>query len=323
MDNGEENDVIVSSLRARAAALRRRLTRSFEQPVEQPPQQDPYSPAVYFERASACGLSGLTLFLSFDCDTDWDIDVVAELDAFLKERNIVPTYAVPGVQLERGREVYGGLARSGREFMNHGARSHTEWKDDQYVPITFYRDMTEDEIIVDIESGHQIVTDVTGTQPLGFRAPHFGCFQRDEDLDLIYRTIGKLNYTYASTTVPEKALVSGPAWRIGGIMELPTSGSARYPNLILDTWTQLTDRRRYALGQSYYDLFAETIETFERDGRSALLTWYGDPSHAWGQTPFLKAMDLIAERGIPSVSGSEAVALCAHAPTIRPAPSAA
>src|ERR1700742_4920147 len=100
-------------------------------------------------------------------------------------------------------------------------------------------------------------------------------------------------------------------------------GSARWPNLILDTWTQLPDRRRYALGESYYELVAETIETFERDGRNALLTWYGDPSHSWGQTAFLKAMDLIAKRGFPSVSGTEAVALCARAPTISLALAAA
>ncbi|MGH6682069.1 MAG: hypothetical protein ACREDL_24760, partial [Bradyrhizobium sp.] len=239
------------------------------------------------------------------------------------ERNICPTYAVPGAQLQRGREVYAQLAKSGREFMNHGARPHAEWRDDQYVPITFYQEMAESDVVADIERGHQIVVDVTGTRPVGFRAPHFGGFQSDQDLDLIYRTIGKLNYTYASTTVPEKALVHGPAWRVGEIMELPTSGSARYPNLILDTWTQLTDRRRYALGESYYDLFAETIETFQRDGRSALLTWYGDPSHSWGQAPFLKAMDLIAECSIVSVSGSEAAARCVKAPSIRPAMAAA
>jgi hypothetical protein len=315
LDHGQEAGIralMLSRARKFADYLRRSGWRKPPDPL-----------AVYFERCSACGIGGLNLFLSFDCDTDWDIDAVMPLDSFLRERNIVPTYAVPGAQLQRGREVYAGLARLGREFMNHGGRAHAEWEGDQYVPVTFYNEMSADEIVSDIELGHRIVTEVSGVEPVGFRAPHFGGFQRDEDLDLIYRTICRLNYKYSSTTVPEKALVSGPAWRVGGIVELPTSGSARYPNLILDTWTQLTDRRRYALGQSYYELFAETIETFTHDRRSALLTWYGDPSHAWGQTPFLKAMDLIAERGIPSVSGSEAVALCARAPTIRPAPSAA
>ncbi|WP_057847123.1 polysaccharide deacetylase family protein [Bradyrhizobium retamae] len=314
LDHGQEAGVMVSSVFAETKAFGRRLARYLGRSSEQP--QDPL--AVYFQRSSICGLNGLTLFLSFDCDTDWDIDVVAQLDAFLKDRNIVPTYAVPGAQLQRGRDVYAGLARSGREFMNHGARAHAEWKGDQYVPVTFYQDMTEDEIVADIELGHRIVHDVTGTRPFGFRAPHFGGFQRDEDLDLIYRTIGRLNYSYSSTTVPEKALVNGPAWRVGEIMELPTSGSARYPHLILDTWTQLTDRRQYALGESYYELFAETLDTFVRGGKSALLTWYGDPSHSWGQTAFLKSMDLIAKRGIPSVSGSDAAVLCARAPSIGP-----
>lgn len=328
LDYRQETSVSMSSMFARTKGLGRRLARylgrSSGQYSERSSDPSPPNPlSAYFERSSACGISGLNLFLSFDCDTDWDIDVVAPLDAFLKERNISTTYAVPGAQLERGRDVYAALAKSGREFINHGARAHAEWQGDQYVPVTFYQEMASDEVVADIELGHQIVTDIAGTRPVGFRAPHFGGFQRDEDLDLIYRTIGKLNYTYASTTVPEKALVNGPAWRIGEIMELPTSGSARYPNLILDTWTQLTNRHRYALGESYYELFAETIQTFERDGRSALLTWYGDPSHSWRQTPFLKAMDLIAERGVPSVSGSEAVALCARAPSIKPAPSAA
>lgn len=306
---------MMSSVFSRATAFGRRLVRHLR-PSNEPPPVDPL--ANYFQRSAACGLNGLVLFLSFDCDTDWDIDVAAQLDAFLRERGIVPTYAVPGAQLQKGRDVYSGLAKSGREFMNHGGRPHAEWQGDQYVPVTFYQDMAKDEVVADIELGHAIVTEIAGKSPVGFRAPHFGGFQRDEDLDLIYRTIGKLNYTYASTTVPEKALVNGPAWRIGEIMELPTSGSARYPNLILDTWTQLTDRRRYALGDSYYDLFAETIETFEREGRSALLAWYGDPSHSWAQAPFLKAMDLITQRGIRSVSGSEAVALCARAPSIKP-----
>jgi hypothetical protein len=92
-------------------------------------------------------------------------------------------------------------------------------------------------------------------------------------------------------------------------VELPTFGSARAPLTILDTWTHLTDRRRYALSGAYYELFVETLDVLTRNDIPALLTWYGDPSHAWQQAPFMKAMDLIASRGIPTVSGREAAAL--------------
>lgn len=267
----------------------------------------------YGAKAAACGLDRLHLFLSFDCDTDLDFEAVMPLDAFLRERGIVPTYAVPGAQLMRGRDIYAAIAASGREFMNHGGRAHAAWKVDQYVPITFYEKMASDDVIADIEEGHRIVVDVTGQSPSGFRAPHFGCFQRDQDLGLIHRTIKRLGYSYSSTTVPDKALENGPIYRADNVVEIPVFGSARHPHLILDTWTQLTDRRCYALGESYYELFAETIDVLTRNNIPALLTWYGDPSHAWQQAPFMNAMDLIAKHAIPSLSGREVASLCSDA----------
>jgi peptidoglycan/xylan/chitin deacetylase (PgdA/CDA1 family) len=299
--------IAMSLMRQMALRARRLAGRALGRPS---PPTDPLAPFTHYrEKSAACGLSGLQLFLSFDCDTDWDFEVVEALDSFLDERSIAVTYAVPGAQLERGREFYSAVAARGREFMNHGARPHAEWRQDQYVPITFYQEFSSEEVSADILRGHQIVQEVTGQTAVGFRAPHFGSFQGPDDLALIYRTIEELGYVYASTTIPEKGLHHGPAYLNGGIVELPTFGSARAPLTILDTWTHLTDRRRYALSETYYELFAETIDVLTRNEIPALLTWYGDPSHAWQQTPFMKAMDLIASRSIPTVFGRQAAAL--------------
>jgi len=308
--------MITSRMRQMASRARRLVGHVLGRPPVSP--ADPLAAFErYRESATASGLSGLTLFLSFDCDTDWDFEVVEPLDSFLAERSIAVTYAVPGAQLERGRDYYKAVAARGREFLNHGARPHAEWRQDQdqYVPITFYQEMSSEQVSADIRCGHQIVQDVTGQRAVGFRAPHFGSFQGADDLALIYRTIEDLGYVYASTTVPEKGLNHGPAYRNGGIMELPTFGSARAPLNILDTWTHLTDRRRYALGETYYELFVETLDVLTHNHIPALLTWYGDPSHAWQQTAFMKAMDLIASRGIPSVSGREAATFFGAAPS--------
>jgi len=316
VDHGNEaGRMMASRLRQFASHARGIAARVMGRSVPRPP--DPLAVFDHYrERAAACGLSGLTLFLSFDCDTDWDFEVVEPLDSFLAERSIAVTYAVPGAQLERGREYYKAVASRGREFMNHGAWPHAEWRQDQdqYVPITFYQNHTSDEVSADIRRGHQIVQDVTGQTPVGFRAPHFGSFQSASDLSLIYRTIAELGYLYASTTIPEQGLLHGPVYPTGGVVELPTFGSASAPLTILDTWTHLTDRRRYALGAEYFELFAETLDVLTGADIPALLTWYGDPSHAWQQAPFMKAMDLIASRGIPSVSGREAASLCSAAP---------
>ena len=39
-------------------------------------------------------------------------------------------------------------------------------------------------------------------------------------------------------------------------------GSARFPTTILDSWTYLADRRKYALGKAYAELFCETLDLF-------------------------------------------------------------
>ena len=268
-------------------------------------RKDPF--ARYRAAARTLGFNAPTLLLSFDCDTDWDIDVVARLDGFLTERGIAATYAVPGAQLRKGRETYARLAARGAEFMNHGACAHAQWHDDRYHPITFYDRISAQDVVDDIEQGHEIVREITATAPIGFRAPHFGSFQSDDDLALIYRTIGALGYRYASTTIPARGLANGPAYRVAGIIEFPTFGSWSAPTTILDSWTYLTDRRHYALGEEYFVRFSETLDAVSRTGTPALLTWYADPSHVWQQAPFMKAMDLIAERNIPSLRGRDLV----------------
>src|SRR5215470_17243240 len=71
------------------------------------------------------GIGKPRFLLSFDCDTDLDIEVVEAVHAKLGKLGIRPVYAVPGELLQRGREAYGRIARGGAEFMNHGWAEHT------------------------------------------------------------------------------------------------------------------------------------------------------------------------------------------------------
>src|SRR5215212_2912524 len=93
---------------------------------------------AYAEKAKEAGVDRLTLYLTFDCDTDEDAKAALELDPWLRARGIRAAYAVPGAQLQRAADCYRILKAAGAEFLNHGASPHTEWKGDRYVPITFY-----------------------------------------------------------------------------------------------------------------------------------------------------------------------------------------
>ncbi len=250
---------------------------------------------------------GLLLFLSFDCDTDEDIAATAELDPWLRSLGVRTTYAVPGPQLEKGAPTWRGLAETGAAFINHGGLAHAERRGDRYHSITFYDQMSSDDVVADIEKGHRCVGDLLGIRPRGFRAPHFGCYQSPDQLALVHATARRLGYAYCSTTIPAYALTHGPVVQLDGLVEIPCFGSWRAPETILDSWTYLADRRDYCLKDEYYELFAETVERMLAEGIPGVLTYYADPSHVLDQAPFRRAIEFAMERGVLSVTGDDLV----------------
>ncbi|EFO33983.1 putative polysaccharide deacetylase [Roseibium sp. TrichSKD4] len=265
--------------------------------------------STFSRAAEQSGVQGLHLFLSFDSDTDMDISASQDVHTFLTSLGIKMTLAVPGTQLRNGAKTYRFLSESGVEFINHGELPHAKWQDDQYVSTTFYNEMSEAAVIEDILNAHQTVTSICGQAPKGFRAPHFGTFQSPDQLQLIYNVVKKLGYTYCSTTSPNLAHRYGPVIDMDGIVELPTFGSFRSADSILDSWSHLTDRRNYALGSLYGDLMVETVDVMLSMKMSGILSWYADPCHVAGQESFERAMRHIAKCGIPSLSGHKAARL--------------
>jgi peptidoglycan/xylan/chitin deacetylase (PgdA/CDA1 family) len=267
----------------------------------------------YESAARRVGLTRPYLFLSFDCDTDWDAEVVEEVHNLLELHGIKATYAVPGAQLLKSPEPYRRLASRGVEFMNHGALPHTDWRGDQWVGITFYDSMSPVKVEDDIRRGHAIVEEVIGRAPKGFRAPHFGCFQNPEQLELVHRLAEELGYDYCSTTMPSFGLKEGPVVPIPNhrVVEIPCFGSARNPETILDSWTYLADRKQYALGEMYEKLMVETVDAFTKQKLPVVFTWYADPCHVINQLPFMRSMEHLAKAGVVSVDGADLISMVA------------
>jgi len=150
--------------------------------------------------------SSSILALSFDCDTDQDIDVVWDVHSRLMDMNILPIYAVPGDLLKRGEKVYTRIFETGAEFINHGGREHTYFDKElnRHVSCFFYDQQTLDILKEDIVLGHNTLQSVLGVTPTGFRTPHFGTFQRNEHLTFLYQTLREMGYVFSSSTVPLK-----------------------------------------------------------------------------------------------------------------------
>ncbi|MCL1915392.1 MAG: polysaccharide deacetylase family protein [Desulfovibrionaceae bacterium] len=249
------------------------------------------------------------LFLSFDCDSDLDIPAADALAYRLRDRGIRSTFAVPGAQLIKGAEVFRRMADDGFEFINHGASPHTEWDGHKYIPITFYDRMPLAEVAADIREGDRLAREVTGKAPRGFRAPHFGSFQSLEQIDFMHGLCKELGYIYASTTMPAIGMERGAAFMNSGIVELPLTGSWREPLNIPDSWSKLTDRVNFTLGDDFSLLWEESLEAARAGNLPMLFCWYVDPAHVIDQQPFKRAIDAIARSGIRSVTGTECAKL--------------
>jgi hypothetical protein len=247
------------------------------------------------------GIDRPYLILSFDCDLHEDAEVVWDVHTRLMDRGVVAVYAVPGAMLESGREVYARIAATGAEFMNHGQVEHTYWDADhgRYASCFFYDEVGRDAVRADIEAADRTLRDVLGVEPAGFRAPHFGTFQRPSDLRFTHGVLRGLGYRYASSTMPFWGLRHGPVFDRFGLPELPVSGRPSAPLEILDSWSCFAAPDRVRTAEDFRtDARALARQVGEHD--AGVINVYADPSHIHDQPAFFDAVAAWAEVAEPT-----------------------
>jgi hypothetical protein len=252
----------------------------------------------YSQKAQNLGFKDLTIILSFDCDTRDDAKASLTLYNWLSDRNIPATFAVPGFQLEENADIYTDIMNQGGQFMNHGGSPHTIWKENRYRSTTFYNKMPPSAVKEDIEKGHDTFIKVLGKNPKGFRAPHFGHFQKSQQLELIYQILHDLGgYRFTSTTVPAAARQKGPIFKKGDLYEIPVLGSYFWPLRIFDSWGYRRDTMSRQVKDDYASDLVTTLRTLTNASIPALLNYYADPSHVVNNQPYYQALDSALQLG--------------------------
>ena len=248
-------------------------------------------------------IAGRKIILSFDCDTEKDFEVVLPLDEWLKRRNIPTVYAVPGELLEKGISYYRQLSQSGSEFINHGYKSHSYFSKGNYYSSLFYHELGPEDIRNDILQGHQCIVRLLGTEPQGFRTPHFGAFQNPVQLGLLYSILKELNYTFSSSTVPLKYFTSGiPYTAPHGIIEFPVTGCFDYPLAILDSFSFRFAKGRTFEPEEYAVQFKKTIDCYIQSKKNIVLNYYADPSQVYDFDEFYRSMEYALLNGFEFVT---------------------
>lgn len=247
--------------------------------------------ARYARLARRAGLDRVWLVLSFDCDTPQDAAVAWDVHERLMGLGVCPVYAVPGELLRNAADVYGRIAATGAEFINHGDRMHAFFDEQagHWASSFFYDQQPREALREDVLGGDRTVREVIGRAPRGFRTPHFGTFQAVEQLRWLHGVLGELDYRFSSSTVPAWGFREGPVFDRFGRPELPVSGGGEAPLSILDTWScfEAPDRVRTPAD---YEREAAALGAALADAGAGVLNVYGDPSHVHGRDEFFRAV---------------------------------
>ena len=242
-------------------------------------------------RARRLGLTQLYLVLSFDCDTPQDFEVAEQVHTRLAGLGVTPVYAVPGELLERGRDVYAALAQRGAEFLNHGYVEHTVYDSAsrRYTSTFSYDEEPPEAVREDIVRGDAAVRDLIGVTPEGFRTPHFGNFQRPDQLRYLHGILRELGYRFSTSTLPVYGLRHGPAFDRFGLVELPVTGQPSSPLNLLDSWGFYADPSRSRFPQDFLSE-AVIVARGHGDAGPGVINVYADPSQIAGSDEFFEAV---------------------------------
>jgi hypothetical protein len=226
------------------------------------------------------GINSLYFILSFDCDIEDDIKVAERIHEKLNESGIMPVYAVSGPFLKKGSAVFRRIRETGAEFINHGYTAHTYFdvEHGRHASNFFYDQLNDNAVKKDIVDGYKLLSDTLGFKPRGFRAPHFGTYQKKSQLEFMHSVLRELGCEFSTSTLPHFGLRKGAVYRSGGILEFPVSGMWTKPLCVLDSWTFYRMPERRWTESDYASEGRAIAEHFDKNSLHGILNYYADPS---------------------------------------------
>ncbi|HEX7554993.1 MAG TPA: polysaccharide deacetylase family protein [Leptolinea sp.] len=261
----------------------------------------------YSHLAASQGFDRLYLLLSFDCDTPEDAEAAVIIDAWLQNHDIQRTYAVPGTMLETNPSIYQTIASKGTEFLNHGYLPHTQQMEGVYRSTTFYSRMESQQVVQDIQRGHQTVTSIIGKKPAGFRAPHFGTVPLQMQRELIRPVLRDLGESFSTQTTAFDAIKHGPIWMDHNWPEFPLVGSTQAPFSMLDSFSYIQSAANRTITDEYSKVLQQTIRQLVDWHICGLLNIYVDPAHVVQNSAFFDSLQEISRAGISSITYTQSM----------------
>ena len=238
-----------------------------------------------------------SFFISFDCDTQRDIDCLEELLSKLKSIEIKILLAIPAELIEKNIVLFQKLLKNYEiEFLNHGYYIHTEFMEIEktYVSTLSYNKKDIEFIKNDILLAHNFFEKKLNIILRGFRAPHFG----EINLKLkskIYKFLSELGYTYSSSSIYDLAILKGSIFKLHNIIDLTVTGRTENITRMLDSWSFLENKdNKVSVNKAYFEELEKVKKIFIKKNYN-YLNIYADPSHIKGCDAFFEFLKSLAK----------------------------
>ncbi len=243
--------------------------------------------SFYFNNLIKWSNSNLTkpyFIISFDFETQRDVDVIKKLTEKLVKINIAPFYAIPGELILKNLSLIKKLSKA-VTFINHGFKTHTKYcsKTKTNYSSYSYINKSKNEIFNDINKADKVFKKNLKKSNI-FRTPHFGEFCEKNSMNVIYKIISKLGYKVSLSTSPIHSLVNRPIYYKKDIMEIPCNAYIKNPRQIIDSWSLSSDLKMI-------DMINELEKYFQNMNiNNLLLNAYFDPSDIVNENSFFSTI---------------------------------
>ena len=258
------------------------------------------APGPFFGRIMRSGRGVETrCVLSFDCDFPRDVNALPELVDLLAEYDCSASFALIGRWVRAFPEEHRLLVEAGHEIVNHTETHPNLYHPDYYyareegLSREFFNRLDRAGRRYEIATAHATIAEVLGTEPVGFRTPHFGALHVDD----VYGILVELGYVFSSS-VPASAHGARPYVTDEGIWEIPVSPCPRHPMGVFDSWHSIGKcNAAHAEPGQLSGLFAELLAAARAEG--GLVNVYFDPLAALESGELRRMLEMLKGESIP------------------------
>ncbi len=210
---------------------------------------------------------GAAIVISFDVETRKDCEALPLVLAGLASRDLKASFACIGAWVDAYPAQHRAVVSAGHEVLNH---TDTHPSHDELGTAQRFDDLSDEALAREVSLANAKMS-ALGTQPRGFRSPHFGAMHTSR----VYPILERLGFAYSSSTVAIRTPHGGAPFRVGRLWEFPLTRCPRHVGALLDSWHCTTAPDAAHQGPELVVLYQDALDVIAR--RGAFASFYWDP----------------------------------------------